>query len=278
MDNLSTNNNNYNIINNLNINNNNIKIEQNNFNVNVNNLNSDNKSILSIQSNQKSGITQVTSSSQIVGDLSKIVKFAIIDLREPSEFEKYHIKEALNMPFYNISRDKYPNEVYLIKNQLDKMIIAYSEDERNTIPHCQLLYQKGFDNIYMLTGGIEEFVQNYPEYCEGLEMAEKLIEIRKKEALQKEQMNKPRYKNTKSSIAPSEQQETKNFIQTSNNNKIKSSIKNSNIGVDNSVKSSTTGNNKAISNKISSITNNNNIKEKEKLDSLRKDLGVPNNN
>jgi centrosomal protein CEP41 len=47
------------------------------------------------------------------------------------------------------------------------MIIVYHKDERNSIPHAQLLVQKGFDNVYLLTGGIEEFVENYPEKCDG---------------------------------------------------------------------------------------------------------------
>lgn len=101
----------------------------------------------------------------------------IVDLREPVEYDEFHIKEAINMPYFNISRDKYPNEVYLIKNQMDKMIIAYGFDERNSVSHCQLLFQKGFDNIYMLSGGIEEFVKAHPNYCEGVGLAKVIHEM-----------------------------------------------------------------------------------------------------
>ena len=150
--------------------------------------------------------TQITSSAQIVGDLSKIVKFLLVDLREPEEFEEFRIKESINMPYYQISRDKYPNDMYMMKNQTDKMIICYGLDERSSTASCQLLFQKGFDNIYMLTGGIEEFVKSYAEYCEGNGIAKILIEQKEKELKEKELLSKPRYKKseTKSIVSSSD--------------------------------------------------------------------------
>lgn len=108
------------------------------------------------------------------------------------------------MPYFNISREKYPHEMFLMKNHMDKMVIAYAYDERNTIPHCQLIFQKGFDNIYMLSGGIEEFVKNFPDFCEGPGMTKVLHEIKQKEMLEKEQMSKSRYKNNTKSVVGGE--------------------------------------------------------------------------
>ena len=100
------------------------------------------------------------------------------------------------MPYYNISRDKYPEQMYLMKNSKDKMIILYSSDERNSVVYTQLLYQKGFDNIYMLTGGIEVFVLEHPNCCEGSKMSTILLDIQKKNIKEKENLSKSRYKNT----------------------------------------------------------------------------------
>lgn len=100
--------------------------------------------------------------------------------------------------------------MYLIRNNPNKMIIVYSLDERHSIPHCQLLVQKGFDNICMLTGGIEEFVRKYPDYCEGVGMAKILIEIQKKENEEKELMSKSRYKHTSSKAQSQQGDELKN--------------------------------------------------------------------
>jgi hypothetical protein len=47
------------------------------------------------------------------------------------------------------------------------MIIIYHKDERTSIPHAGLLVQKGFDNVFLLSGGIDDFVKIYPEKCEG---------------------------------------------------------------------------------------------------------------
>lgn len=217
----------------------------------------------------QSGISQTQiSSSQIVGDLTKISKFVIVDLRDPQEYEKFHIKEAINMPYYNISRDKYPNEVYLIKNHMDKMIIAYSYDERNSIPHCQLIFQKGFDNIYMLSGGIEEFIKANPDYCDGTDITKIKFELQEKERIEKEKMNKPRYKSTVVGVKSSS---TTNVINNKNKYTVidreADEINKLNMGL----------NKMGINNQNQSVrgSTKSTISETESLNTLKKNLGYP---
>lgn len=158
-----------------------------------------------------------------------------MDLREPNEYEECHIKEAINMPYFNISRDKYPNEVYMIKNQMDKMVIAYGYDERNSVTHCQLLFQKGFDNIYMLTGGLEEFVKAHPTYCEGVGLA-KIIHEMEQERLKSLKTTNGN-KKTDNSVTVTSNMKS-NVVSNSNNNKQtaisvngnKSTVSNKNFG------------------------------------------------
>lgn len=121
------------------------------------------------------------------------------------------------MPFYNISRDKYPHEMYMMKNHLDKMIICYHNDERNSITNCQLLFQKGFDNIYMLTGGLEDFVNKYTDYCEGPGLSKIRISLKEKEIKEKDGKK------------VSKKIEDNKFIDTSKS--VKSGITNSNLTV-----------------------------------------------
>ena len=121
------------------------------------------------------------------------------------------------MPFYNISRDKYPHEMYMMKNHLDKMIICCHNDERNSITNCQLLFQKGFDNIYMLTGGLEDFVNKYTDYCEGPGLAKIRISLKEKEIKEKDGKK------------VSKKIEDNKFIDTSKS--VKSGITNSNLTV-----------------------------------------------
>jgi hypothetical protein len=53
------------------------------------------------------------------------------------------------------------------------MIIIYHLDEKSSIPFGQLLFEKGYNNIYLLTGGyfkilgIEDFLKDYRDLVEG---------------------------------------------------------------------------------------------------------------
>ena len=112
----------------------------------------------------------------MLGNLSEI-DYIILDLREESDYRNCHIKEALNFPGVMISRDKFLPEMIMMKNKEGKMIILYHSDERNGVPYANLLFQKGYDNVFFLSGGIEEFMKKYPEYLEGPER-EKYINMK----------------------------------------------------------------------------------------------------
>ena len=53
------------------------------------------------------------------------------------------------------------------------MIIIYHLDEKNSIPFGQLMFERGFNNVFLLTGGIfrnegvEEFIKEHRELVEG---------------------------------------------------------------------------------------------------------------
>ena len=139
----------------------------------------DNQSVTS-QQTAKSNITNVTAvtyATEMLGNLSEI-DFVILDLREECDYERIHLKEAINFPAVNISRDKFTHQLIMMKNKPGKMIILYHKDERNGIPYANNFFQKGYDNVYFLSGGIEEFAKNFPEYLEGQEK-EKYINMKK---------------------------------------------------------------------------------------------------
>ena len=139
----------------------------------------DNKSIAS-QQTAKSNITNVTAvtyATDMLGNLSEI-DFIILDLREASDYERIHLREAISFPAVNITRDKFTHQMLMMKNKPGKMIILYHYDERNGIPYANTFFQKGYDNVYFLSGGIEEFAKNYPDHLEGPEK-EKYINMKK---------------------------------------------------------------------------------------------------
>ena len=172
----------------------------------------DNKSVIS-QQTAKSNITNVTAvtyATEMLGNLSEI-DFLILDLREACDYERIHIKEAISFPAVNITRDKFTHQMIMMKNKPGKMIIMYHTDERNGIPHANNFFQKGYDNVYFLSGGIEEFAKYYPEYLEGPEK-DKYINMKVEKDKQKKLEEEKKGKNTsKYHLCGKIQKDTKNI-------------------------------------------------------------------
>ena len=45
-------------------------------------------------------------------------------------------------------------------------------DERLGTHYAKLLFEKGFDNVYLLSGGLEKFLAIYPTLVEGTKVPE----------------------------------------------------------------------------------------------------------
>ena len=45
----------------------------------------------------------------------------------------------------------------IFKNKADTMVVVYDEDERRGIFSSRVIYEKGFDNLYLLSGGFYLF-------------------------------------------------------------------------------------------------------------------------
>ena len=99
--------------------------------------------------------------------INQNTKFLLLDLRDPEEYTLWRIKESINFPAPNIARDKTIPEIFRFRNQPDKLIIIYLGDERSGTQYAALFYEKGYENIYLLSGGCESFLEEYPNLCEG---------------------------------------------------------------------------------------------------------------
>lgn len=100
-------------------------------------------------------------------------KFILLDLRDEDEYKKFHIKEAISFPAPNISRDKIFSQLLRFKNHPDKIIAIYMNDERSGTQYAKLLHEKGFDNIYLISGGIEGFLESHYDLVEGTDVPQK---------------------------------------------------------------------------------------------------------
>lgn len=101
--------------------------------------------------------------------------FLLLDLREPEDFTYYHIRGARSYPAPLITQDRLLPELFAYvfptqRNQIDKLIIVYGFDERTSVEPAQKLAMKGFENVFLLSGGIEEFGQRFTRYLEGLRL------------------------------------------------------------------------------------------------------------
>ena len=130
------------------------------------------------------GAESVTSAVTCTTDMLGITaetKFILLDLRDEDEYKQFHIKEAISFPAPNISRDKVFAQLLRFKNNSDKIIAVYMNDERNGTHYAKLLHEKGFDNVYLLSGGIEGFLTTHYDLIEGTNVPPKpKAEIKKK--------------------------------------------------------------------------------------------------
>jgi len=93
--------------------------------------------------------------------------FLLLDLREPDDYDFWRIKESINYPAANIARDKIIPELYRFKNKTNKLIIVYMSDERKGCQAANLLVEKGYENCFLLSGGIEQFNEEFHDMVEG---------------------------------------------------------------------------------------------------------------
>ena len=108
------------------------------------------------------------------------IQFIIVDLREKIEYYKCHIKNAYSYPSSLISQDHFLKEMYTIKSKPNSIIIVYHKDDKTGASVSDLLILKGFENIYMISGGFYDFSFSYPEYMIGSEQNKYLIDKEKR--------------------------------------------------------------------------------------------------
>lgn len=151
----------------------------------------DNQSNVSMRTGV-SQATAVTYATEMIG-ITAQTSFLLLDLRDPDDYNLWRIKESINFPAPNIARDKMIPELFRFKNQPDKLIVVYMLDERQGTQYAQQFTEKGFDNLYLLSGGCEEFLEKYSELCEGRQVPvpkSKIAADQAKAAAEKKELSK----------------------------------------------------------------------------------------
>lgn len=109
-------------------------------------------------------ITTINDSAEM--DLRQRIEeteYILLDCRDEEAFEECHIEGAQNLPMVHIKRDHFPKEIYAFKNAKDKILVVYAEDgsDRRGVESAFLMFQKNFENVFLLTGGIKGFCEKY---------------------------------------------------------------------------------------------------------------------
>ena len=129
-------------------------------------------------------MSAVTYATEALG-LNDSTSFLLLDLRDPEEYDFWRIKEAINYPAANIGRDKIIPELYRFKNKANKLIIIYMGDERKGTAAATLMAEKGYENAYLLSGGIDQFNEEFHQMIEGRDVPKPKCQIAEEETRKK---------------------------------------------------------------------------------------------
>ena len=89
-------------------------------------------------------------------------KIMLIDLRSIQDYQESHIQKALSMPATSICIDRVFSQLNIYKNKPNVLLVFYNDDERHGMQQIQIIFEKGFDNCYLLSGGFCVFAKQFP--------------------------------------------------------------------------------------------------------------------
>ncbi|XP_074532919.1 centrosomal protein of 41 kDa isoform X2 [Halichoeres trimaculatus] len=91
--------------------------------------------------------------------------YLLLDVRDRDLYDRCHIITAHSFPITMLSRtmNPYTKDVLEYKNAEGRIIIIYDEDERIASQAATTMCERGFENLFMLSGGLKVIAQKFPE-------------------------------------------------------------------------------------------------------------------
>ncbi|XP_038608088.1 centrosomal protein of 41 kDa isoform X1 [Tachyglossus aculeatus] len=91
--------------------------------------------------------------------------FLLLDVRDRDSYNQCHIVGAYSYPIATLSRamNPYSSDILEYKNAHGKIIILYDDDERLASQAATTMCERGFENLFMLSGGLKVLAQKFPE-------------------------------------------------------------------------------------------------------------------
>ena len=79
--------------------------------------------------------------------------YLILDVRPVTDYSVNRIHRAKSFPAAQLHRDRLLPELYTYKNKDQTLIVVYDQQERLALQAAQSLAEKGYENLYVLSGG-----------------------------------------------------------------------------------------------------------------------------
>ncbi|MCK4841604.1 MAG: rhodanese-like domain-containing protein [Methylococcales bacterium] len=79
----------------------------------------------------------------------------IVDVREPHDFIKGHIKSAINLPL-----GKFPEKLTSLDEHKKHPLIVVCQSGTRSVPACKALTKADFEQVFLMTGGMQSWEDN----------------------------------------------------------------------------------------------------------------------
>ncbi|XP_023328278.1 centrosomal protein of 41 kDa [Eurytemora carolleeae] len=111
------------------------------------------------------GVGEMDRTSPVIPEETPIRPFLLLDLRDTDLFSRSHISLAVNYPAIRLNRafDYETREMLRLKNKKNAVIVLYDDDESIASRCATTLTQRGYDNVFLLSGGLRVATLRYPE-------------------------------------------------------------------------------------------------------------------
>ena len=87
----------------------------------------------------------------------------LLDLRSSDEYDSCHVRGAVNYPIAMLSRAMnpfIPEILEFCNREPEKIIVIYDMKERQSVTAGNLFFEKGIDNVFMLSKGMNVLIQD----------------------------------------------------------------------------------------------------------------------
>ena len=78
----------------------------------------------------------------------------VIDVSEAGDFEKGHIKNAINVPIKELE-----SKLSELQQHSDKAVLTYCRSGQQSIRACKVLKKSNFSNVHTISGGLKNWTE-----------------------------------------------------------------------------------------------------------------------